>query len=58
MLRGIVTRALGATRRRPPVGGTATRPTAGRPATGSANREIERGARSLVRGLGRKRRGL
>ena len=58
MLRGIVTRVLGAPRRRTPVGGPAARPTAGRPATGSANREIERGARSLVRGIGRKRRGL
>ncbi|WP_432478049.1 hypothetical protein [Nocardioides sp. GXQ0305] len=55
MLRGIVSRALGGSRRRTTPG----RPTTGRPAGGgSANREIERGARTLLRGVGRKRRGL
>jgi len=62
MLRGIVNRALGGSRRRTTMGSPAARPTtrpaAGRPVGGSANREIERGARSLLRGLGRKRRGL
>ena len=57
MLRGILNRAL-AGRRRPTAGAPATRPATRRPATGSANREIEHGVRSLARGLGRKRRGL
>jgi hypothetical protein len=58
MLRSIANRVLSggrrtatpATTRRPAPGGTA--------AGGSANREIERGAKSLLRGVGRKRRGL
>lgn len=57
MLRSILTRALGSRTRtagRP----ATTRPATGRPAAGGANREIERGARSLLRGWGRKRRGL
>ena len=57
MIRGLVNRALGGGRRGA-AGGTA-RP-AGRPTTGgsTANRDIERGARSLLRGFGRKRKGL
>jgi len=59
MLRGIVNRALGGRRRTTAVGGPTPRPaTRRRPVAGSADREIERGARSLLRGLGRKRRGL
>ena len=57
MLRSIANRVLSGgrrtaapTTRRPTTGGTA--------AGGSANREIERGAKSLFRGLSRKKRGL
>jgi hypothetical protein len=55
MLRGILNRALGGSRRR----GT-RRPAAGggRPAAGGSNADLERGARSLFRGLSRRRRGL
>ena len=57
MIRGLVNRALGGGRRG--VAGGTARP-AGRTTTGgsTANRDIERGARSLLRGLGRKRKGI
>jgi hypothetical protein len=58
MLRGIVTRAMAGRRATAPGRGPRPGPATGRAGAGSANREIERGARSLVRGLGRKRRGL
>ncbi len=57
MLRGIVTRAM-AGRRATATARPRPRPATGRAGAGSADREIERGAKSLVRGLGRKRRGL
>lgn len=60
MLRSILNRAVGgrgratgAGRPRRPAGGTT-----GGPAGGSANREIERGAKSLLRGFSRKKRGI
>ncbi|GAA1906874.1 hypothetical protein GCM10009737_04580 [Nocardioides lentus] len=56
MLRSILNQVRGAGRRRPAAGGTTTpgarRPTGG----GSANAEIAQGAKSLFRGLSRKRR--
>ena len=58
MLRGIVTRAMAGRRTTAPARRPRPGPAAGGAGAGSANREIERGARSLVRGLGRKRRGL
>lgn len=57
MLRGIVSRVTGAARR--PAGGAPASPGRRRGGVGGgagANREIERGAKSLLRGLGRKRR--
>jgi hypothetical protein len=57
MLRSIANRVLSGGRRTATP--TATRrPAPGGAAGGSANREIERGAKSLLRGVGRKRRGL
>lgn len=54
MLRSIIGRVTGASRGRP---GPATgRPTGGH-ATGGANRDVERGARTLVKGLLRRGRG-
>ena len=59
MLRGIVSRALGGRRRTTGMAGPTARPRTGRPAAGgTANQEIERGARSLLRGVSRKKRGL
>jgi hypothetical protein len=59
MLRGIVNRALGGRRRTTGVGAPTPRPgRGGAAAGGSANREIERGARSVLRGVSRKKRGL
>ena len=59
MLRGIVSRALGGRRRTTGMGTATPRSGAGRPAAGgTANQEIERGARSLLRGAARKKRGL
>lgn len=59
MLGGIISRLTGAGRRRPAAGpgGPATRgrPPAGGATRGGANRDIERGARSLLRGLRRRR---
>lgn len=55
MLRSILNRARSGGRRKTG-SGTTGRPTAKPGATGgSANRDIEHGARSLLRGLGRKR---
>lgn len=54
MLRGIVSRVTGAARR--PAAGARGRRTGGVGGGAGANREIERGAKSLLRGLGRKRR--
>ncbi len=57
MLRSIANRVLSGGRRTPT--SSTSRPTAGGTAAGgSANREIERGAKSLLRGLGRKKRGI
>jgi len=56
MLRSILSQVRGAGRRRPAAGGTAA-PGTRRPAGGgSANAEIAQGAKSLFRGLSRKRR--
>jgi hypothetical protein len=53
MLKGLLGRFTGSSRRAP----SAHRPTSGGSSTGgtSANKDIERGARSLLRGLGKKR---
>jgi hypothetical protein len=53
MLRQILGRVTGSSRRAP----AAHRPTSGRPSTGGAgaDKDIERGARSLLRGLSKKR---
>lgn len=59
MLRNILNKAMGSRRRTTGLSGPTARPTtSGRPTTGSGNRDIEQGARSLLRGLGRRRRGL
>ena len=58
MLRSILSRVTGGGRR---TTGTATprrRSTTGGAAGGSANSELERGAKSLLRGASRKKRGL
>lgn len=55
MLRGILGRLAGGRRRTTGTGmGTGRRPVGG--TGGTANRDIEQGARSLFRGLSRKRR--
>lgn len=56
MLRSIANRVLSGGRRTATP--TTRRPTGGTAAGGSANREIERGAKSLLRGVSRKKRGL
>jgi len=59
MLRGIVSKALGSRRRTTGAGTATPRPGAGRATTGgSANRDIEQGAKSVLRGVSRKKRGL
>lgn len=59
MLRGILGRVLGGGRGRRP-GGAVRQPSPHTGATGGTTpeREIERGAKSLLRGVGRKKRGL
>lgn len=57
MLRSILNRAMSGRRAAAPGTRRPTRTPAGT-AGGSANREIARGASSLLRGLGRKRKGL
>ncbi len=58
MLRSILNRVAGGRSRA--TGGAAPRrgPTTGGSAGGSANREIEQGAKSLFRGFSRRKRGL
>lgn len=56
MLRSILNKAVSGGRRTTPTGTRRTTP--GTTAGGSANQDIAKGASSLLRGLGRKRKGL
>jgi hypothetical protein len=59
MLRSILNKAVSGRRRTAaPGAATGRRTTPGTAAGGSANSEIAKGASSLARGLGRKRKGL
>jgi hypothetical protein len=55
MLTGILSRVLGGRTRSTGMRRTTSTPTAGRPATGAASRDVERGARSIFRAFSRRR---
>lgn len=58
MLSGILSRVMGGRRRSSGMRGPTAGPTTGRPAAGGSSRDIERGAKSILRGFSKRRRGL